>query len=80
MRIKSHFCIVCFFQDDRSGQRGLYKKSHRLEGEWAGFRQTNLSDSQLRIGRGAGLSTDKVDNILHTSLFFNNLFDLLPLQ
>ena len=64
MRIKSHFCIVCFSQDDGSWQRGLYKKNHCLEGEWAGFRQTKLSDSQLRIGRGAGLSTDKVCNIL----------------
>ena len=51
--------IVCFSEDDGPGQGGLYKKNNPVAAEWPGFRQTKLSGSQLRIGRGAQLSSDK---------------------
>ena len=51
--------IVCFPQDDGSGQRGLNQKNHPLAAEWPGFRQTKLSGSQLRSGLGAELSSDQ---------------------
>ena len=51
--------IVCFSEDDGPGQGGLYQKNHPVAAEWPGFRQTKLSGSQLRIGRGAELSSDK---------------------
>ena len=53
------YFIVCFSQDDGSGQGGLYQKNHPLAAEWPGFGQSKLPDSQLRSGLGAELSSDK---------------------
>ena len=52
-------CIVCFSQDDGSGQGGLYKENHPLAAEWPGFGQKKLSGSQLWVRLDAELSSDQ---------------------
>ena len=51
--------IVCFSEDDGPGQGGLHEKNHPVAAEWPGFRQTKLSDSQLRSGLDVELSSDQ---------------------
>ena len=59
MSVVSCSRIVCFSQDDGSGQGGLHQKNHPLAAEWPGFGQTKLSGSQLRSGLGPDLSADQ---------------------